>query len=77
MCKRPFPGNDNVNRAMFRILYCGPFVFSLGNLTWSNLIPGGGPYSSIIPNLLSIGLSVIFMIIPFKGFFNNCIKNKY
>lgn len=72
--RRPYPGNDLVNRAMYRILYIGPFIFSLGNLTWSNLIKGGGPQSAIIPNLIAISISAVFMLIPYKGFFSRLIK---
>lgn len=41
--KRPSPGNDLINRAMYRALETGPFIFSLGNLVWSNLVINGGP----------------------------------
>ena len=58
---------------MYRILYFGPFAFSMGNLTWSNILDGG-PASALIPNLISIGISIIFMAIPYKGFFNVLIK---
>lgn len=42
--KRPIPGTDFVNNAIFRITCLGPLVFSFGSLTWSNLSPNGIPY---------------------------------
>lgn len=41
--RRPFPGNDLINTTMYKLICFGPLVFSLGNLTWSNLLPDGGP----------------------------------
>lgn len=72
-CKRPFPGNDTINRAIYRVLYFGPLIFSLGNLTWSNLLTEGGPQTAIIPNLISIGLSSVFVLVPNKYFFSKIL----
>ena len=75
--RRPFPGNDLVNRVMYRALETGPFVFSLGNLTWSNLVTDGGPKSALLPNLIALVISGVFMFIPYKGFFSYLIKQKH
>ena len=72
--KRPFPGNDTINRALYRIIYFGPLTFSLGNLTWSNLLKEGGPYSAIIPNLISVALSAVFVLVPNKYFFSKLLS---
>jgi|LakMenEpi03Aug12_release.lakeMendotaPanAssembly.Ray.scaffolds.fasta_scaffold292073_1 hypothetical protein len=75
--RRPSPGNDFINRAMYRALETGPFIFSLGNLVWSNLVINGGPSYALAPNLISITIAGIFMIIPYKGFFSAYVKIEY
>jgi hypothetical protein len=41
--KRPIPGTDFVNDAIYQIIFLGPLVYSLGSLTWSNFDPKGIP----------------------------------
>lgn len=41
--KRPVPGTDLVNVAMFQYIVFGGLAYSLGSLTWSNFLPGGIP----------------------------------
>ena len=41
--RRPVPASDFINQAVYQFVHFGPFIFSLGSLTWSNLIPGGIP----------------------------------
>lgn len=41
--RRPVPGTDLVNTAMYQLLFLGPMVYSFGSLTWSNFFPGGIP----------------------------------
>lgn len=67
--KRPFPGNDFVNTAMYQMIYLGPLFFSLGNLTWSNLLAKGFPESALIPNIISTAVSVLILFLPYKAVF--------
>lgn len=41
--RRPVPGTDLVNTAMYQLLLLGPMVYSIGSLTWSNFFPDGIP----------------------------------
>lgn len=75
--RRPFPGNDLVNTAMYQVIYFGPLVFSLGNLTWSNLLADGAPKSALVPNLIAVGLSAFFAALPYKIFFSTIISQNY
>ena len=75
--RRPFPGNDLVNTAMYQIIYFGPLVFSLGNLTWSNLVPDGVPDSALIPNIISLALSAVIIFLPYKSIFEAIFKDIY
>jgi hypothetical protein len=63
--KRPFPGTDMVNTAMHQLIYLGPLVFTLGNLTWSNFL-GNGPNAALIPNIISLGLSLVIAVFPYE-----------
>jgi len=62
--KRPVPGTDFINNALYQIIYLGPLVYSLGSLTWANFDPKGGPPESLIPNLISLGISVFIILVP-------------
>jgi len=41
--KRPIPGTNFVNQAVYQIIFMGPFVYSLGSLTWANFAENGIP----------------------------------
>ena len=41
--KRPVPGTDMVNKAVYQLIFAGPLISSLGSLTWSNFDPNGIP----------------------------------
>lgn len=62
--KRPNPGTEFLNNAMFQIIYMGPILYSLGSLTWSNFFPEGTPKSALLPNLVALGISCLIFIIP-------------
>lgn len=65
--KRPVPGTDLVNVTMFQLIICGGVAYSLGSLTWSNLIPGGIPKSALIPNLVALGISLTMILLPYNA----------
>lgn len=61
--KRPVPGTDFVNQIVYQIIYFGPLVYTLGSLTWASF---RGTYDySVFPNLISLLVSIIFLIVPF------------
>ena len=70
--KRPVPATDFVNQALYQIIHFGPFIYSLGSLTWSNFMPGGIPEEAIIPNLIALGFSVLIFIVPMKLIIIGC-----
>lgn len=63
-CKRPTPGNNVVNTAMFQLIYAGPLFYTLGSLCWSNFL--GNLTSGQTPNIASLILSGIILIIPYR-----------
>ena len=62
--KRPIPGTDFVNDAIYQIIFLGPLIYSLGSLTWSNLDPSGIPPEALIPNLICVGISSLLIFVP-------------
>ena len=70
--RRPVPGSEFVNRAVYQIIYLGPLMYSLGSLTWSNFMPGGIPEEAIIPNAIALVLSFLLYIVPFKTILIGC-----
>lgn len=44
-------------------------MFSIGNLTWSNLLQGGFPDIAIVPNIISLCFAVIIWLLPYKVIF--------
>lgn len=64
--RRPVPGTDFVNNAVYRIILIGPFIYSLGSLTWSNFSPGGFPPQALLPNLVAVGISLLLYVIPYN-----------
>lgn len=76
--RRPVPGTDFVNNAVYKIILLGPFIFGLGSMTWSNFTPGGIPQEALLPNLVIIGISVIIFIIPYNTLLMGwCFSNNY
>lgn len=72
--KRPIPGTDFVHKAVYQIIYLGPLVYTLGSLTWSNLSPSGIPPQALFPNLVSLGFSILILIVPFPTIIVGCLK---
>lgn len=73
--QRPIPGNDMVNTAMHQLIYMGPLVFTLGNLTWSSFL-GEGPDEALAPNIISLALSFILAVFPYQIIFTKMFEDK-
>lgn len=71
-CRRPIPGTDFVNKAVYQIIFLGPLAYSFGSLTWSNFDPNGIPPEAIIPNLVALFLSIFLVILPINSFIIGC-----
>lgn len=71
--KRPVPGTTAINTAMYQLIYMGPLFFSLGNFTWSHFLTEEQDYDAdparLIPNIISVALSVIIFILPYRLIF--------
>ncbi len=65
--RRPVPGMDFVNNAVFKMVSLGPIVYTFGSLTWANFSPNGIPPEAIIPNLVAMAVSVVLFAIPFNS----------
>lgn len=50
----------------------GPFVYSLGSLTWANFADNGIPPEALLPNLVALGLSVILCALPMNTIVIGC-----
>lgn len=70
--KRPVPGTDFVNSAVYHLIFLGPLIYSLGSLTWSNFDPNGIPPEAIVPNLLAVLFSVLLIIVPINPIILSC-----
>lgn len=70
--RRPVPATDFVNQAIYQIIHFGPFIYSLGSLTWSNFMPGGIPEEAVIPNMIALGISVLIFLVPMKLILIGC-----
>ena len=68
--KRPVPGTELINIAMYQLIYIGPLMYSLGSLTWSNFFPDGIPKYALLPNLIALGVSVVILLFPYNLIFN-------
>ena len=72
--KRPIPGTDFIHKAVYEIVYFSPLVYTLGSLTWSNFSPTGIPQEALYPNIASIVISVLILIVPFPSIIISCVK---
>ncbi len=70
--RRPVPGSDFVNKACYQIIMFGPLLYSLGSMTWSNFLPDGVPASSLVPNLVALGISILIIILPLDTIVMGC-----
>ena len=74
--QRPVPGTDLINTAMFQIILAGGIFYSLGSLTWSNFLPGGGPTSAIAPNIAALVISIVMFFLPYRAIFIKCFEDE-
>lgn len=70
--RRPVPGSDFINQAVWQIIHLGPLLYSLGSLTWANFLPEGFPKNAIVPNLISLGFSILLVLVPIKSILVGC-----
>jgi hypothetical protein len=69
-CKRPVPGTRILYDTMVQFIYAGGLFYSLGSLTFINLIPEDIFKNKINPalaaNLIAVGVSALSLFIPFS-----------
>jgi len=63
-CKRPIPGNNVVNTAMYQLIYLGPALYTIGSFCWSHFFKTD--WIGVAPNLVAAILSGIIFLIPYK-----------
>ena len=63
-CKRPILGNNLINIRMHQLIALGPFFYAVGSILWVNL--SGRNEANIFPNALTLILSVIAALFPFR-----------
>ena len=74
-CKRPIPGTNLVNTAMFQLIYLGPLFFTLGALSWSTFFPEGVPKRGFIANIVCLCLSVLIFLLPYEAIFRSIFSD--
>jgi len=69
-CKRPVPGTKILYDTMVQFVYAGGLFYSLGSLSFTNLIPedlfDNKLNFALIANLIAIGISALSLFIPFS-----------
>ena len=70
--RRPVPASDFINQAAYQIIHFGPFIYSLGSLTWANFMPDGIPDEALIPNIIALCISILIIIVPIKLILIGC-----
>jgi len=72
-CKRPIPGNNAVNTAMYQLIYLGPVFYTIGNFCWSHFFETD--WIGVGPNVVAAVLSIAAILIPYnKVFKKGCFK---
>jgi hypothetical protein len=74
--RRPVPGTDFLNKAVYQIVFLGPPIYCLGSLTWSNFDPSGIPREALVPNLIALLFSAVLYLIPMSTIIEGCGKAK-
>ena len=74
--RRPVPGTDFLNKAVYQIVFLGPALYCLGSLTWSNFDPSGIPREALVPNLIALLFSGVLYLIPMSTIIEGCGKEK-
>ena len=64
--KKPGKGGRIVNATMVQVVSFGPFLFALGNLTWTNIFETGKLSITILPNFIAIFIGLIIVIFPYR-----------
>ena len=64
--QRPVPGPDVITSKLYQLVFFGAVAFALGNLTWAWFLPDPSFRNALVPNLISLGLSLIILIFPYE-----------
>jgi hypothetical protein len=65
-CQRPVPGPDVITSKLYQLIFFGGVAFALGNLTWSWFLPDQSFRNALVPNLISLGISLVIFIFPYE-----------
>jgi hypothetical protein len=68
-CKRPTPGNNSINTAMYQLIYLGPAFYTIGSFCWSDFFKQS--FIGIAPNLTAAIISLIIFLLPYKSLVKN------
>lgn len=63
-CKRPAPGNNSINTAMYQLIYLGPVFYAIGSFCWSHFFKHN--FIGIAPNLVAVIIAGVIFLIPYK-----------
>lgn len=62
-CKRPVLGNNLINARMHQMIALGPLFYAIGSILWINF---SSNHADILPNALTLILSILAALIPFR-----------
>jgi hypothetical protein len=63
-CRRPVPGKNIINNAMYQLIYLGPVFYTVGSFCWSHFFKDD--WIGYAPNLTAGILSVIIFMLPYR-----------
>lgn len=74
IAKRPTPGNDTINTAMYQLVFFGPLLYAVGSFLWCGVLryrtegDDESKFESVgaLPNTLAFVLSIITILLPYK-----------
>lgn len=75
--QRPVPGTEVIGTTMAQIIYFGPAAYSFGTLVWSSFLSSEIFVQTLIPHLVTMGLSVIIFVMPYEMIFEMVFKEEY
>ena len=71
--KRPTPGESDINTSMYYFIFAGPLFYSVGSLLLANVY--GDFKHGIIPNCLSIIISLFVLLAPYEEITRFLMRN--
>jgi hypothetical protein len=59
------------------VQYGSIIAYGIGSLTWIYFLPGNLLFVTIVPNIITLGIGILLLIIPTYEIFNYFVERKY